>query len=231
MKFVQRRAGRYEFRFPPPDDLAGKPVPHPWPETLAVLVNARTGRFKTELIRSLQTKDGPTADRRVLGHIAEVHRLVDQARRFLREGPAAGISASQIAVMARDHEIHFLGTDEAIRAKGVGLDMAHEDGQGTHDGLGMTLDDLGAYLMLVDELDRYTRQQVAQMRPGESTSSFVNRAVEAQGMVLQQTIPRGGNSNSPSSKHSAAPSRASGRGSTATKWRPRSDKVSQLAWP
>src|SRR5689334_22808264 len=68
MKYVQRRANRYEFRFPLPDDLAGKPVPEPCPETLAPFVNARTGRFKTELIRSLQTTDGRAADRKALAH-------------------------------------------------------------------------------------------------------------------------------------------------------------------
>lgn len=189
MKFLQRRAGRYEFRFPFPDDLAGKPVPQPWPDALTALVNARTGRFKTELIRSLQTNDRPTAERKILIHIAEMHRLVDQARQLIRGGPRATISADQIAALARDHEIHLLGTDETIRTKGIGLDMAREDGQGTHDGLGMTVDDLRAYRMLVDELDRYTRQQAAQMRPGESTSSFVNRAVEARGIVLPPDDP------------------------------------------
>ncbi|WP_426314080.1 DUF6538 domain-containing protein [Methylobacterium fujisawaense] len=189
MKFVQRRAGRYEFRYPLPDDLAGKPVPHFCPDALTPLVNARAGRFKTELVRSLQTNDGPTADRRVLPHIAELHRLVELARRFLRDGPAAGISPDQIAEMARDHEIHLLGTDEVIRAKGIGLDMTREDGQGPHDGLGMTGDDLGAYRTLVAELDSYTRQQAAQMRPGESTSSFVNRAVEARGFILHPDDP------------------------------------------
>ncbi len=53
----------------------------------------------------------------------------------------------------------------------------------------MTLDDLRAYRMLIEELDRYTRQQVAQMRPGESTSSFVNRAVEARGIALAPDDP------------------------------------------
>ena len=86
MKYVQRRANRYEFRFPLPDDLAGKPLPEPWPETLAPFVNARTGRFKTELIRSLQTTDGRAADRRALTHIAEAQALVDHARRVLRDG-------------------------------------------------------------------------------------------------------------------------------------------------
>lgn len=189
MKFLQRRAGRYEFRFPLPDDLAGKPTPQPWPDALTALVNARTGRFKTELIRSLQTNDRPTAERKILIHIAELHRLVDQARQLIRGGPRATISADQIVALARDHEIHLLGTDEAIRTKGMGLDMAREDGQGPHDGLGMTMDDLRAYRMLVDELDRYTRQQAAQMRPGESTNAFVNRAVEARGIVLPPDDP------------------------------------------
>lgn len=188
MKFVQRRAGRYEFRFPLPDDLAGKPVPHLCPDTLAPLVNARAGRFKTELVRSLQTNDGPTADRRVLAHIAEVHGLVDVARRFVRDGPPAGVSPDQIAAMARDHEIRLLGADEAIRAKGVGLDLSRDEDR-PHDGLGMTDDDLRLYRLLVGELDQYTRRQAAQMRPGESTSSFVNRAIEARGLVLHPDDP------------------------------------------
>lgn len=188
MKFVQRRAGRYEFRFPLPDDLAGKPVPHFCPDTLAPLVNARTGRFKTELIRSLQTNDGPTADRRVLTHIAEVHGLVDLARRFFRDGPPAGVSPDQIAVMARDHEIRLLDRDEKTRAKGIGLDLSRDEGR-PHDGLGMTDDDLGAYRMLVGELDRQTRDQAARMRPGEAISTFVNRSVAARGVVLHPDDP------------------------------------------
>ncbi|WP_238192394.1 hypothetical protein [Methylobacterium frigidaeris] len=182
MKFVQRRAGRYALRSPLPDDLAGKPAPLPWPEALAALVNARTGRFRAEVIRSLQINDGPTADRRVLAHIAEAHRLVDQARRLLREGPEAGFSADRTAALTRDHEIHLLGTDEAIRAKGIGLDMGREDGQGPRDGLGMTLDDLRAYRMLIEELDRYTHQQVAQRQRGESTSSFVGSSHGSRGI-------------------------------------------------
>ncbi|QDI82171.1 site-specific integrase [Methylorubrum populi] len=189
MKFLQRRAGCYEFRFPFPDDLAGKSAPQPWPDALTALVNARMGRFKTELIRSLQTNDRPTAERKILIYIAELHRLVDQARQLIQGGPRTSVSADYIAALARDHEIHLLGTDEAIRAKGMGLDMAREDGQGPHDGLGMTVDDLCAYRMLVDELDRYTRQQAAQMRPGESTTSFVNPAVEARGIVLPPDDP------------------------------------------
>ena len=77
MKYVQRRANRFEFRFPLPDDLAGQAAPQPWPEGLAPLLNPKTGRLKTEIIRSLQTTDGKAAERRALAHIGEAHRLVD----------------------------------------------------------------------------------------------------------------------------------------------------------
>jgi hypothetical protein len=33
MKYVRRRANRFEFRYPLPDDLSGKLVPEPWPDT------------------------------------------------------------------------------------------------------------------------------------------------------------------------------------------------------
>jgi integrase len=188
MKFVQRRAGRYEFRFPLPDDLAGQPVPHFWPEALAALVNARAGRFKTELIRSLKTNDRLTAERHVLSHIAEAHRLVEGARQVLRDGPAAGIGPDQIAAMAREHEIHLLGTDESIRAAGLGLDLSRDE-ERPHDGLGMTDDDLVGYRMLVAELDRQTREQAAKMRPGDAISAFVNRAVAQRGVVMHPDDP------------------------------------------
>ncbi|MFL4975640.1 MAG: DUF6538 domain-containing protein, partial [Microvirga sp.] len=66
MKYVQRRANRFEFRFPLPDDLAGKAVPVPWPQSLASLLNQKTGRLKTEIIRSLQTAEAKAAERRAL---------------------------------------------------------------------------------------------------------------------------------------------------------------------
>ncbi|MBB3903622.1 integrase [Methylobacterium brachythecii] len=194
MKFVQRRAGRYEFRFPLPDVLAGKPAPQPWPDSMAVLVNARTGRFKTELIRSLQTTERKSAERKVLAHIADAHRLIDQAQRYLREGPPKSITPDQIAAMAREHEIHLLSQDELIRERGLGLnlaveiDLAEED-ERPHDGLGMTDDDLDVYRLGIADLDQNVRAQSAKMRAGEAISSFVNRAVEQRGMTLHPEDP------------------------------------------
>jgi hypothetical protein len=47
MKYVQRRANRFEFRFQLPDDIAGQPFPTPWPEAIEWCVNRKSGRFKT----------------------------------------------------------------------------------------------------------------------------------------------------------------------------------------
>jgi hypothetical protein len=56
LSYMQRRAsGTYEFRKRLPEALAGKPVPQHMRDGFADLIN--TGRFKRELVRSLQTKD------------------------------------------------------------------------------------------------------------------------------------------------------------------------------
>jgi hypothetical protein len=145
MKYLQRRANRFEFRFPLPDDPAGKPIASPWPETLSPFINARTGRFKTELIRSLQTNDGKAAERNALVHIAEAHALVDQARQFLQNGPPDSITPDQVSALVREHEIDLLHGDEELRARGIGLNLARPGALARHDGGGMTDDDLAAY--------------------------------------------------------------------------------------
>jgi hypothetical protein len=75
-----------------------------WPNSLSPLINARTARFKTELIRSLQTTDSRTAERKVLSYIAEAHALADQARQFARSGPPADNAPDQVAALVREHE-------------------------------------------------------------------------------------------------------------------------------
>ena len=178
---------RYEFRFPLPDDLAGQAVPEPWPESLAPLLNPKTRRLKTEIIRSLQTSDGKAAERRALSHIAEGHRLVDQARQVLRNGPPEGISADQISALIREHEVELLERDEKLRTDGIGLDL--NGGSTQPDGLGMTDDDLAFYRFVISFLDQGVRAQAAKMRPGEIVALAVNRAVEKRGIVLHPDNP------------------------------------------
>src|SRR5215207_2503200 len=159
MKYVQRRANRFEFRFPLPDDLAGQAAPQPWPDNLASLLNPKTGRLKTEIIRSLQTADAKAAERRALAHIGEAHRLVDQARRVMKDGPSEGISPEQIASLVREHDIELLERDDKLRRTGIGLDLQQATIE--VDGLGMTDDDLEFYRFVVRLLDQSTRKQAA----------------------------------------------------------------------
>ncbi|MDF3064333.1 MAG: hypothetical protein K0S06_4442, partial [Microvirga sp.] len=165
MKYVQRRANRFEFRFPLPDDLAGKAAPVPWPDSLAALLNAKSGRLKTEIIRSLQTADAKAAERRALAHIGEAHRLVDQARRVMKEGPPEGISPEHIASLVREHEVELLEGDEKLRRTGIGLDLQQVTID--PDRLGMTDDDLEFYRFVIRSLDQGVRRQAAKMRPSE----------------------------------------------------------------
>src|SRR4051812_30820461 len=143
MTYVQRRANRYEFRFRLPDDLAGKAAPKHPPGSLAPLLNLGTGRFKRELVRSLGTSDLQAANRRVLTDISEAHALVDQARRFLRDGPIRGIRPDQVEALIAAHEIRLLSGDENLRRAGLGLDLKR--GSFESDSEGMTEDDLDLY--------------------------------------------------------------------------------------
>ncbi|MFL5112180.1 MAG: DUF6538 domain-containing protein, partial [Microvirga sp.] len=187
MKYVQRRANRFEFRFPLPDDLAGKAVPVPWPQSLASLLNQKTGRLKTEIIRSLQTAEVKAAERRALAHIEEAHRLVDQARRVMKEGPPEGLTPEQIESLVREHEVKLLERDEKLRRTGIGLDLQQATIE--PDGLGMTDDDLEFYRFVVRLLDQSVRRQAARMRPSEVVAFAVNHAVDRHGIVLHPEDP------------------------------------------
>jgi hypothetical protein len=110
MKYVQRRANRFEFRFQLPDDIAGQPFPTPWPEAIEWCVNRKSGRFKNELVRSLQTNDQRTAERAALPLIEEAHHLVDLARKSLAEGPPSEISPSMVDALASAHTARLMGT-------------------------------------------------------------------------------------------------------------------------
>jgi hypothetical protein len=187
MKYVQRRANRFEFRFPLPDDLAGQVHPQPWPEALAWCVNPRTHRFKTEIICSLKTNDGKVAERAALPLIEEAHRLVDLCRNALVEGPPSEIAPNLIVKLAREHEIGLLRRDEALRGTGVGLDLAKAKTR--PDGSGMTDDDIGLYRRAIAVLDDLSRNEAAKMRAGEALHLSLNQALDERGIVLHPDDP------------------------------------------
>jgi hypothetical protein len=185
MKYVRRRANRYEFRFPLPDDLAGKAVPEHWPEHLGALVNPRTNRFKTEVIRSLSTNEGKAADRRALTHIAELHSLVDEARRSLRDGPRGHLSRSDIEALVRAHEVDLLAHDEATRKRGLGFQEGYRLER--PDGRGMTVEDRDIYRFIVDH--RENRAAAARMQPDQYIRRSVDEALRKRGVTLAADDP------------------------------------------
>ena len=187
MKYVQRRANRFEFRFQLPEDIAGKPFPTPWPEALEWCVNRKSGRFKNELVRSLQTNDQRTAERTALPLIEEAHRLVDLARKSLTDGPLTDIAPSTIDTLAASHTARLMRNDEALRQKGLGLDAS--TGDIAPDGLGMTDGDISAYRALIASLDNLSRDEVAKMRGSEAIHRIINKSVEDAGIVLHPDDP------------------------------------------
>ena len=187
MKYVQRRANRFEFRFALPDDIAGQPFPAPWPEAVEWCVNRKSGRFKSELVRSLRTNDLRTAERSALPLIEEAHHLVDLARKSLAEGPPSEISSGMIDALASAHTIRLMRNDEALRKKGLGLNLAV--GTFAPDGLGMTDGDINVYRNLIAKLDSLSRDEVAKLRSSEAMHRIINKSVEDAGVVLHPDDP------------------------------------------
>ncbi|MER8912927.1 site-specific integrase [Mesorhizobium sp. M0761] len=187
MKYIQRRANRFEFRFALPDDIAGRPFPMPWPEAVEWCVNRRSGRFKNELVKSLRTNDQRTAERAALPLIEEAHRLVDLARKSITDGPPAEIAPATIDALAAAHTARLMRNDEALRRKGLGLDL--DTGAFSPDGAGMTDGDIAAYRAIVASLDKLSRDEVAKMRGSEAIHGIINKSVEDAGIVLHPDDP------------------------------------------
>ncbi|MBS3651259.1 hypothetical protein KEU06_21845 [Pseudaminobacter sp. 19-2017] len=170
-----------------PDDIAGKPAPMPWPEALSWCVNAQTGRFKHELVRSLKSNDSRAAERAALPLIAEAQQLVDLARKALVAGPPTELDAQTLAHLALAHEAKLLAADEELRSKGLGLDLAR--GLTRPDGLGMSDEDLGLYQRAIAYLNDVSRSEAAKMRGGEALQLALDRALEERGIVLHPDDP------------------------------------------
>ena len=190
MKYVQRRANRFEFRFQLPEDIAGRAFPSPWPETIEWCVNRKSGRFKNELVRSLQTNDQRTAERAALPLIEEAHRLVDLARKSLTDGPPTEIAPPTIETLAAAHTARLLRNDEVLRQKGLGLNLDLDPDSLAPDGAGMTDGASGRTGGSSPRLDKLSRDEIAKMRGSEGIHRIINKSVEDAGIVLHPERPR-----------------------------------------
>ena len=102
LSYMQRRvSGTYEFRKRLPEKLAGKEAPARMREAFSDLINAKTGCFKRELVRSLQTKDLKQAKRRDHQEALRATQLFEHAARALdgelRTGVLTGADLQEIA--------------------------------------------------------------------------------------------------------------------------------------
>ena len=91
LTYMQRRkSGIYEFRKRLPQALAGKPAPTHVRDAYPDLVNAKTGCFKREVVRSLRTTDRGTGRKADLKVAHATLEMFDSAQRLLAHGDRNG---------------------------------------------------------------------------------------------------------------------------------------------
>lgn len=121
LSYMQRRAsGIYEFRKRLPEALAGKSVPPHMRDAFGDLINTKTGHFKRELVRSLQTKDLKEAKRRDHQAALEASKLFDEAIGALSPHNASGDVPPVLDLEELETEVfaELLGEDETERLEG-----------------------------------------------------------------------------------------------------------------
>lgn len=119
LSYMQRRAsGTYEFRKRLPESLAGEQVPPAMRKPFSELINTTTGRFKRELVRSLDTKDVKEAKRRNHREALRVTQLCDAASRMVSGGLPQGFTDAQLREIESEVVAEQLATDAAERTDG-----------------------------------------------------------------------------------------------------------------
>lgn len=206
MTYLIRRGSTWHFRFRLPDDLRGHAVPDHWPSNLDPLVNRQLGKIKQEITESLRTSENSVARARAGVRISDTELLVREARRFLSEGPTRTIPDDVIEYLAERRVQELLVTDDALRAKGLGLDLGSVRGAAFADlcipvdqppampaeappRRGMTRDDLGLLTFAVDNFGSELRLAVALRQPPDWIRSAVDKALSERGIALPPEAP------------------------------------------
>jgi hypothetical protein len=116
----RRRSGTYEFRRRLPQALAGKPVPAHMREQFPDLINAKTGHFKREFVRSLDTKEVRQAKTKDHREALKFARLVDDAVAALKPSAVLPKTTGIIDANEIGEAVYrqLLADDEAERVMG-----------------------------------------------------------------------------------------------------------------
>jgi integrase len=119
MSYIQRRrSGVYEFRRRMPQALAGKAVPAHMRDRFPDLINPKTGRFKREYVRSLDTKDCAVAKRKAHRLASWWIDLTETAVAALQSPPTASTSSVDPQEIGEAVYRQLLAADEAERIEG-----------------------------------------------------------------------------------------------------------------
>ncbi len=110
----RRRSGIYECRVQLPKKIAGKLAPEHLRRSFPDLINAKTGCFKHEIARSLNTSDPETAKKLGRKESPRLHDIIERAVAALahRRAPQAAVDFEEIA---NDIAADFLSWDEEER--------------------------------------------------------------------------------------------------------------------
>ena len=116
----RRRSGTYEFRRRLPQALAGKPVPAHMRDAFSDLINAKTGCFKREFVKSLDTKEVRQAKTRDHREALKFTRLADDAVTALKPLAVPPKTAEAIDANEIGEAVYrkLLANDEAERVMG-----------------------------------------------------------------------------------------------------------------
>ncbi|HEX9906637.1 MAG TPA: DUF6538 domain-containing protein, partial [Propylenella sp.] len=116
----RRRSGIYEFRRRLPSSLAGRQAPKHVRDAFPELVNAETGRFKLEVVRSLGETDVKAAKRKDHREALKFQELFDGAEHALSQGDLgkAGLSQSDLREIGQEVFAGLLAEDEGEREEG-----------------------------------------------------------------------------------------------------------------
>lgn len=193
LSYMQRRAsGTYEFRKRLPESLAGRPAPSHMRDDFSDLINAKTGHFKRELVRSLATKNLNEAKRRDHQEALKASELFDAAVKALAP-PAVAVQpvALDLKQLGDDVFADLLASDEAERMEGD--DRRHLQTLGDRaqwpnlvevppsTQVGMLADHFSVYGESLAELERDYRAAYAQRDPkivhAETTRELQQRGI------------------------------------------------------
>lgn len=200
LSYMQRRAsGTYEFRKRLPESLAGRPAPSHMRDDFSDLINAKTGHFKRELVRSLATKNLNEAKRRDHQEALKASELFDVAVKALAPSAVAVQPvALELKQLGDDVFADLLANDEAERMEGDDrrhLQMPEDRAQWPtlvdvppNTQIGMTPDHFYAYGELLSDLEDDYRAAYAQRDP-KIVYPETTRELQKRGIHLSKSSP------------------------------------------